>query len=118
MGTAIPKGPPSERSRPPLNVRGKDQLQEERDQVTTVTRGSGPHQSGGTTSTDNALIGGLLLVTVMSIGALLCIVLSGGNQMDNVATVAITTIGGIALAAISAIAVVLRKRLGSRSRRS
>lgn len=86
--------------------------------MTTVTRGAGQHQSGGsTTSTDTALIGGLLLVTVMSIGALLCIVLSSGNQMDNVATVAITTIGGISLAAISAIAVVLRKRLG-RPRRS
>ncbi|MFF4810558.1 hypothetical protein ACFY03_20325 [Micromonospora chersina] len=85
--------------------------------MTTVTRGTGQDQAGGTTSTDNALIGGLLLVTVMSIGALLCIVLTSGSQMDNVATVAITTIGGIALAAISAIAVVLRKRLG-RSRRS
>ncbi|MEH0822826.1 hypothetical protein [Micromonospora sp. CPCC 205714] len=53
---------------------------------------------------------GLLLVTGMSIGALLCIVLKSGNEMDNVATVAITTIGGIALAAIGALGVVLRRR--------
>lgn len=82
----------------------------ERNQVTTVTRGTGPHQPGGPGSTENALIAGLLLVTVLSIGALLCIVLSSAEEMGNVAPVAIPAISGIALAAIGAIAVVLRKR--------
>lgn len=78
--------------------------------MSTVTNDYRPEQPRGSVSPDTALIGGLLLVTAMSIGALLCIVLISGDQIDNVATVAITTIGGIALAAISAIAVVLRKR--------
>ncbi|MGW0215549.1 hypothetical protein ACWDXH_14260 [Micromonospora chokoriensis] len=49
-------------------------------------------------------------MTVLSIGALLCIVLSSAEEMGNVAPVAIPAISGIALAAIGAIAVVLRKR--------
>ncbi|GAA4576906.1 hypothetical protein GCM10023176_49370 [Micromonospora coerulea] len=77
--------------------------------MTTVTRGTGPHQSRGTNGTENALIGGLLLVTTLSIGALVYVVRISGD-MGTVAPVAVTTIGGIALAAISALTVVLRRR--------
>ncbi|MDG4760605.1 hypothetical protein [Micromonospora sp. WMMD710] len=50
-----------------------------------MTTGTGPHQPGGPGSTENALIAGLLLVTALSIGALLCIVLSSAEEMGDVA---------------------------------
>jgi hypothetical protein len=82
--------------------------------VTTVTRETGPHQSGEQVSTDNALIAALVVIAVMSIGAVLCIALVYGRQIDTIGQAAITAIGGVALAAISAITVVLRRRPAKR----
>ena len=50
----------------------------------------------------------------MSIGAVLCIALVYGRQIDAIGQAAITAIGGVALAAISAITVVLRRRPAKR----
>ncbi|MEW2141370.1 hypothetical protein AB0869_00960 [Micromonospora vinacea] len=51
-----------------------------------------------------------MVVEIIAIGALVYIVKLSGPDLGGIAQVAITTIGGVALAAISAIAVVLRKR--------
>ncbi|MGC4807975.1 hypothetical protein [Micromonospora sp. DT233] len=78
--------------------------------MTTVTRGTGQHQPGEPVSTENALIGALVLVVVMSIGAVLWIALAYGQSIDTIGQAAITAIGGVAVASISAITVVLRRR--------
>ncbi|GIJ26505.1 hypothetical protein Vqi01_16670 [Micromonospora qiuiae] len=78
--------------------------------MTTVTRETGPHQPGDPLSTDNRLIRALMMVATMSIGAVLWIALAYRGQMDTVGQTAITVIGGVGLAAISAITVVLRRR--------
>ena len=77
--------------------------------MTTVTRGTGPRQPGGPGSTENALIAGLLLVTVLSIGALLCIVLSSAEERATSLRWRFPP-SAACLAAIGAIAVVLRRR--------
>lgn len=82
----------------------------ERNQVSTVTRGTGPHQSGGTTSTEHVLIGALVLVAVLSIGALAYVVRLSGDDVGNVAPVAIPAIATVAGAAISGIVLALRRR--------
>ncbi|MFU8854676.1 hypothetical protein ACNAW0_27440 [Micromonospora sp. SL1-18] len=78
--------------------------------MTTVTRGTGPRQSGGTNDTENALIVALLTVVIIGIGALVYVVQISAD-MGTVAPVAISAISAITLAAISALTVVLRRRL-------
>ncbi|MFI2577434.1 hypothetical protein ACH5AJ_35170 [Streptomyces rochei] len=78
--------------------------------MTTVTRGAGRHQPGDSGGTENALIGALVLVVVLSIGALAYIVKLSGDDVGSVAPVAIPTIGAVGGAAISGIVVALRRR--------
>ncbi|NBE84580.1 hypothetical protein [Micromonospora rubida] len=77
--------------------------------MTTVTRGTGRHQPGES-GTENALIGALVLIAVLAIGALAYIVRLSGEDVGSVAPVAIPTIGAIGSAAIGGIVVVLRRR--------
>lgn len=86
--------------------------------MSTVTNDVRPEHPTGSVSPDTALVGGLLLITAISIGALLWIALASGPEISSIAPVAIPAISGITVAAISAIAVVLRKRPPRRSRRS
>ncbi|MEU8262024.1 hypothetical protein AB0C02_15540 [Micromonospora sp. NPDC048999] len=84
--------------------------------MTTVTRRPRQSQTRGRGSTETPLIAGLVLVTSLAIGALLWIVLASGEDISNVAGAAITAIGSVALGAIGAFSVVLRRRSGRNSR--
>ncbi|PWU44265.1 hypothetical protein DLJ46_26950 [Micromonospora globispora] len=68
-------------------------------------------------SPDTALIGGLVLVTVLAIGAMLWIVLGSGPESESTAKLAIPAIGTLAASSVGGIVKVLRNRRG-RSRRS
>lgn len=78
--------------------------------MTTVTRGTGPHQSGDNSKMEHVLIGALVLIAALAIGALAYVVKLSGDDVGRVASVAIPTIGAIGSAAIGGIVVVLRKR--------
>ncbi|MEU9742894.1 hypothetical protein AB0E12_27305 [Micromonospora chersina] len=67
-------------------------------------------QSNATNNTENALITALTIITVIPIGALLWIVLASGQNMGDVAQVAIGAISAVAVASISAVTVAIRKR--------
>ncbi len=78
--------------------------------VATVATTPPPHQRRGGVSLDTALLIGLVVVTVIPIAALLWIVLASGQNMGDVAQVAIGAISAVAVASISAITVAIRKR--------
>ncbi|MER5703970.1 hypothetical protein ABT023_18800 [Micromonospora sp. NPDC002296] len=61
-------------------------------------------------SPDTALLIGLVVVTVISVGAILWIVLASGQNIGTVAQAAITAISAVTVASIGAIAVAMRKR--------
>ncbi|MFY1596189.1 hypothetical protein [Micromonospora sp. WMMD737] len=78
--------------------------------MTTVTREIGQDQPGGLLSPENIPIWALVLVVFVPVGAVLWIALAHGPQIDAVGQAAIATIGGVGVAAISAITVMLRRR--------
>lgn len=75
------------------------------------------HQPVNTNGTENVLIAALMVITVISIGALLWIVLASGSEIGNTAMAAIPAIATITASAVGGIVLVLRRRPG-RSRRS
>ncbi|WP_431936846.1 hypothetical protein [Micromonospora sp. RP3T] len=79
--------------------------------ATTSTK----YQSNATNDTEKPLIGALMIITVISIGALVYVVRISPD-MGAVAPVVVPTIGTITVAAISSLTVVLRRR-PHRSRR-
>ncbi|SCG60268.1 hypothetical protein [Micromonospora inositola] len=84
--------------------------------MTTVPRGSEQHQSGTGNGPEKFLIGALVLIFVVA-QATMVYTLKLADDPSSVAPVVVPASSAISLAAISAIAVVLRKRPG-RSRRS
>jgi hypothetical protein len=83
--------------------------------TTTVPRRPATYQSNRTSDTDKVLVGALVLVVMTGLGSLVYVVKLAGNITD-VATVVVPAISAIVLAAVSAIAVVLRR--SGRNRRS
>ncbi|MFG1955064.1 hypothetical protein [Micromonospora sp. NPDC048830] len=77
--------------------------------MTTVTRETGQDQPGGLLSPENIPIWALVLVVFVPVGAVLWIALAYGST-GNIGQAAIAAIGGVAVASISAIPVVLRRR--------
>ncbi|MFC0006618.1 hypothetical protein [Micromonospora siamensis] len=84
--------------------------------MTTVTRTPRQDQTRARLQTEAAPIWGLVLVTALAIVAVFCIVLVSGSHVGEVAQAAITAIGGVALASIGALGVVVRRRSSKSSR--
>lgn len=76
----------------------------------TVPTTSTNHQQNATSSTEKMLITALMVVDIIAIGPLVYIVKLSAPDLSTIAQVAVTTIGTITLATISAIALALRRR--------
>jgi hypothetical protein len=76
----------------------------------TVVPTSTEYQSNATNNTEKVLITALTIITVISIGALLWIVLASGPDLGNTALAAIPAIATIAGSAVGGIVLVLRRR--------
>lgn len=78
--------------------------------MTTVTRGAPQGDIGALGSTEKALIGALVVVTLTAILATLWIALASGPAIASIAPVAIPVIGTVAASSVGGIVVALRRR--------
>ncbi|WP_329007643.1 hypothetical protein OG271_18185 [Micromonospora rifamycinica] len=76
----------------------------------TVAPATTKFQPNSTKGTEDTLISALMIITVVSIGALLWIVLASGPELGSTAMIAIPAIATIAGSAVGGIVLVLRKR--------